>query len=190
VQKAELWLVAFVSLNTLTIGPSLAADVCENASASGLKKVDDVYVPKIDLWIKVSKALEDKGIDPHKYPVIMPDGSVEVLDIPDVIKKLALQRANAYGQIEAATNDCNNEIAPYQKVTDVAVFFTTGGLSAILPPRMTHVDASQILSGHPLGGPGALVPKAREDVLKGLNIGGDVAGIIRDPLCVVRGKCL
>jgi hypothetical protein len=40
-----------------------------------------------------------------------------------------------------------------------------------------------------LGGPGALLPKLREDILKGLNIGGDVACFIRDPLRAIKGAC-
>ena len=179
--------ILFVApLSTLAMAQ---ADVCNNAEASAHKTVDDTYLPKIDLWIKVSKALQEKGIDPHKYPVVMPNGSVEVLDLTEVVRRLTLQRAAAYGKIETAISECNQKIAPYQKATDIAVFFATGGLSAVLPPQMTHVDASQILSGHPLGGPGALIPKMREDILNGLGIGGDVAGIIRDPLCVARGKC-
>jgi len=169
--------------------PLYAADKCDEATNSAKSNVDQIYLPKIDLWIKVSKALKDKGLDPRKYPIIMPDGSVEVLDLLDVIDKLVRQRADAYNQIQTAGDDCNKQIAPYQKALDIGVFFVTGGLSKVLPPSMTHVDASQILSGHPLGGPGALVPKLRDDLLNGLGIGGDVACFIRDPLRAMRGGC-
>jgi hypothetical protein len=168
---------------------AFAADVCDEASGKAKAQIDNTYLPMIDLWTKVAKALQDKGIDPHKYPVIMPDGSVQILDIVELITKLALQRANGYGQVNTAVNDCNKQIAPYQKITDIGVFLTTGGLSAVLPPQMTHVDASQLLKGTPLGGPGALIPQMREQILSGLGVGGDVAGIIRDPLCVLHGKC-
>lgn len=166
-----------------------AADKCQEAGSSSRNNVDQIYMPKIDLWIKVSAALKDKGLDPRRYPVIMPDGSVEILDLVDVVDKLAKQRGNAYNEIQNATDDCEKGLAPYQKALDVAVFFSTGGLSAVLPPQMTKIDASQILSGYPLGGPGALIPKLREDILKGLNIGGDVGCFIRDPLRAVRGGC-
>lgn len=178
-----LFVTIFLTLN------AHSADKCDEAGASAKNNVDQIYLPKIDLWIKVSSALKDKGLDPKKYPVIMPDATVEILDLVDVIEKLSKQRAEAYGQIQSANDDCNKGIAPYQKSLDIAVFFATGGLSAILPPQMSHVDASQILSGYPLGGPGALIPKLREDLLNGLGIGGDVGCFIRDPLRALKGDC-
>ncbi|MCB8878400.1 hypothetical protein [Acidisoma silvae] len=165
------------------------ADECDSAVEQATLQIDTIYLPKIDLWTKISYALQNKGLDPHKYPVIMPDGSVEILDIPDVISKLAIQRANGYNQIQQAVADCKDAIAPYQKITDVSAFIVTGGLSAVLPPQMTHVDAAQLLGGHPIGGAGALIPSTRDAVLKSLGISGDVAGIIKDPLCVIHGGC-
>lgn len=175
--------LALVSLH------SGAADLCRDASAQGKSTIDAAYLPKIDLWIKVSKAMKDKGLDPRKYPIIMPDGSIEVLDLIDVVEKLAKQRAEGYSQIASAESGCEKKIEPYQKAVDIGVFFATGGLSTVLPPTMTHVDASQILSGHPLGGPGALLPKLRDDLLKGLGVGGDVGCFIRDPLRALKGSC-
>lgn len=183
--RTSLFLLLFSMLSNL----AFAADKCDEATNGAKQNVDQIYLPKIDLWIKVSKALKDKGLDPRKYPVIMPDGSVELLDLIDVVEKLTKQRAEAFGQIQTAGDDCNKGIAPYQKALDIAVFFSTGGLSAILPPTMTKIDASQILSGTPLGGPGALIPKLRDDILNGLGVGGDVGCAIRDPLKFIRGGC-
>ncbi|SMF13876.1 hypothetical protein [Pseudogulbenkiania subflava] len=185
--KYRIWL--FLLLLSAFSSLAFAADKCDEAANGAKQNVDQIYLPKIDLWIKVSKALKDKGLDPRKYPIIMPDGSVELLDLVDVVEKLIKQRAEAYNQIQTAGDDCNRGIAPYQKALDIAVYFATGGLSAILPPTMTKIDASQILSGNPLGGPGALIPKLREDILNGLGIHGDVACGIRDPLKFIRGGC-
>src|SRR5262245_40878386 len=115
-------------------GSAIAADVCNEAQSKAIKSIDDTYVPKIELWIKVSKALQDKGIDPRKYPVVMPDATVEVMDLLDVIKKLAEQRGKGHVQVQKAVDDCEKGIAPFQKITDIAVFLGTGGLSAVLPP--------------------------------------------------------
>lgn len=185
--KYLIWIFLFSTY--LFYNVAFSADKCDEATNGAKNNVDQTYLPKIDLWIKVSKALKDKGLDPRKYPVIMPDGSVELLDLIDVVEKLTKQRAEAFGQIQTAGDDCNKGFAPYQKTLDIAVFFSTGGLSAILPASMTHIDASQILSGTPLGGPGALIPKLREDILNGLGIGGDVGCAIRDPLKFIRGGC-
>lgn len=181
----------FISTLTLLIfsTPGHASDKCEHAVSSAIMNVDQVYLPKIDLWIKVAKALTDKGLDPRKYPIVMPDGTVEVMDLYDVIDKLSKQRAEAYRQIKVGEDDCEKAIKPYQDILNVAVFFSTGGLSAVLPPALTKIDASQILSGYPLGPSGALIPKMREDILNGLGIGGDVACFIRDPLRAARGGC-
>lgn len=174
--------------------PALSADqaVCANARSQATSKIDGVYVPMIDRWIKVSDALKKKGLDPERYPVLIPNTDppqIEVLNITDVVKKLASQRTAAYQQIDAGINDCNKGFATYQKALDIAAFFATGGLSAVLPPQMTHIDASKILSGYPLGDKEALVPKARDDLLNSLNIGGDFACMIRDPLRFARGQC-
>ena len=58
----------------------------------------------------------------------------------------------ANGAIHKAANDCRNELKPVQDVVDYAVAAATGGLSLILPKRMTHIDMGEILSGNILGG--------------------------------------
>lgn len=165
------------------------ADKCNEAENSAKRSIDATYIPAINLWTIVADGLKAKGFDPRKYPVIMPDGSIEVLDVVDTVEKLARKRAEGYQQIVNATDDCNKAIAPYQKTLDVAVFFATGGLSSVLPPALTRIDASQFLSGKYLGGPNALIPKMRDDLLDGLGVGGDVACLIRDPLRFLRGDC-
>jgi hypothetical protein len=47
------------------------------------------------------------------------------------------------------------------------VAIATGGLSKLLPERMTRIDGSDILAGYPLGGPDAFIPKLREQILRG-----------------------
>jgi hypothetical protein len=66
---------------------------------------------------------------------------------------------------------------------DTIVAAYTLGLSRVLQPSMTHVDVSELLKGYTLGGPNALVPKFREEILRGDQ--GTFANILRDPY-----KCL
>ena len=61
------------------------------------------------------------------------------------------------------------------------------GLSLLLPDEMTRIDFEEIRRGKPLGGDEALIPKARDDALKSLGIGGDVAKVIKDPKCIFGG---
>lgn len=85
--------------------------------------------------------------------------------------------------IEDLRQKCTQEFKPYQDVVDAMVVIYTGGLSEILQPHMTHVDVSELLAGYPLGGPNALVPRFREQILNGDQ--GTIANIVRDPW-----KCL
>ncbi len=184
-----MWRTAGVIALAIHSVAAWSADVCKDASSKALSQIDATYAPKIDLWIKVSKAMQDKGLDPRKYPVVMPDGSIEILDLLDVVDKLTKQRVEGYRRVSSAEGDCEKQIEPYQRILDIGTFFATGGLSLVLPQSMTHVDASQILSGHPLGGDKALIPQLREQLLNGFGIGGDVACAIRDPLRAARGQC-
>ncbi|MCP9230585.1 hypothetical protein NMG46_10045 [Mesorhizobium sp. LMG 17147] len=164
-----------------------ASDVCVQAGDQGYKQINDIYDPKIDMLMRIADGLKAKGFDPRNYPVVLSDGRVEPLDLIDAISKAAIGKAAAYKQVNDAVEQCNQGLKTPQKVTDAAVFFATGGLSAILPPRFTHVDVSEILAGKPFGGPNAFLPKARDDLLKGLGIGGDVACIIKDPKKIFGG---
>jgi hypothetical protein len=163
-----------------------AQDNCVVAEGLALKRVQDSFNPKIELFLVVSKALQDKGFDPRRFPIIMPDGTVEPLDMVDALKNLAFGKVSAFKQIEAVTQNCNMNLAAPEKITDAGDLFATDGLVASLPPKFKHVDVSLILSGHPFGGPNALVPNVRDDILKGLGIGGEVAKVIRNPMDIFR----
>ena len=56
-------------------------DVCTKAQESALQKINNAFNPKTDLLLKISKTLQDSGLDPHRYPIIMPNGSVEPADL-------------------------------------------------------------------------------------------------------------
>ncbi|WP_338834462.1 hypothetical protein [Bradyrhizobium septentrionale] len=179
--------IALLALIQLAARTAFAADKCVEAGDKGYQQINTVYDPKLQLFMKISGALKEKGFDPKRYPYVTPQGGVEPVDLVDLVTKLAIQKSSGYKQVAKAVDECNKGFAVPQKITDAAVFFATGGLSAVLPARLTHVDVSQLLSNTPFGGPDALIPKLRDDVLNGLGIGGDVACIIRDPKKVFGG---
>lgn len=114
--------------------------------------------------------------------------AINSTDLPQHVKNAHIvlfqyNQAESMKQIEKARVDCTASFKPYQEVVDLMVRIYTGGLSDILKPHMTHVDVSELLAGYPLGGPNALVPRFREQILNGDT--GTVANIIRDPW-----KCL
>jgi len=114
--------------------------------------------------------------------------AINATDLPRPVKDAHIVLFN-YNQGEwlkkaqSTKDECTASFKPYQDVVDALVAIYTGGLSEILSPHMTHVDVSELLAGYPLGGPNALVPRFREQILNGDN--GTIANIIRDPW-----KCL
>ena len=79
--------------------------------------------------------------------------------------------------------DCTKKYEGPQAIMNYAVAAFSGGLSLLAPGKTAYVDVSEIMNGYPLGGPEALIPKLREQILGGDR--GTVANIIRDPI-----KCL
>jgi hypothetical protein len=179
--------IALLALVQLAASAAFAADKCVEAGDKGYQQINGVYDPKLDLFMKISGALKEKGFDPKRYPYVTPQGGVEPVNLVELVTKLAIQKASGYKQVAKAVDECNRGFAVPQKIVDAGVFFATGGLSAVLPDRLTHVDVSKLLSDTPFGGEGALIPQLREQALNGLGIGGDVACIIRDPKKIFGG---
>lgn len=114
--------------------------------------------------------------------------AINQTDLPQHVKNAHIvlfqyNQAESMKKIETIRVECTAAYKPYQDVVDLMVSIYTAGLSEILAPHMTHVDVSELLAGYPLGGPNALVPRFREQILNGDN--GTIANIIRDPW-----KCL
>ena len=162
----------------------LAQDVCRQAAGQQDYQIRVAYGKQIDFWLRISGALHAKGVDPSNFPQAMPNGSIEIINIPFLIQMLANQRETAIGAIFQGFQQCEAGFQPYQNIINTGVFFLTGGLSQVLPPAATHVDASRILGGTPFGGPNALLPQARSQVLNILGIGGDVRKVIENPRCI------
>lgn len=165
-------------------GSAFAQDACRQAAGQQDFQIRVSYGNQLDFWMRIAGALQAKGVNPANFPQAMPDGTVQIINIPFLIHMLATQRDTALGAIFQSFQQCAAGFAPYQQIINTGVFFLTGGMSQVLPPAATHVDASQILGGTPFGGPNALIPQARSQVLNGLGIGGDVRKIIENPRCI------
>jgi len=130
-----------------------ADNSCVEARSSALEKVNNAFNPKIDLFLKISAPLKDKGLDPNQYPIVMSDSTVKPLDLADTISKLALQKDNAVKQIEGLTNDCQKGLIAPDRIIGQGDFFSSRGVLEALPREATRVDVSEILSGTPWGVP-------------------------------------
>lgn len=101
-----------------------------------------------------------------------------------------IRDAHSQGMTEARKgfDDCVAGFRSPQEIVDIA----TLGFSQVLqragvPEGRVRIDASEIASGRPLGGNEALVPKAREQVLRGDR--GTVSNIARDPIrCITFAR--
>lgn len=111
---------------------------------------------------------------------------VSVLNLPPDEKQALIllhmrARDRAFGSVEQQRTVCYTGYRSKQEMASIVVQVYTGGLSEFLPPSMTYVDMSEIMNGTPLGGPNAVIPRARDDAMSSLGISGDVGKIIRDP---------
>ena len=164
---------------------AVAAHQCELARARGDASVSEYYDPRI----AEIDGLAKKGmkLDDVKVKVTMANGQDEWLSLAEVRERLVNQRQVALQVVSAAISDCDHDLKPYQEVMDAFVLIATGGLSELLPKRMTHIDVSDIIAGYPLGqSSDAFIPKLREQIL-----GGDrstPANILRDPWKCLTGQ--
>jgi len=182
------YIVVLLSLlgSFITISPLHAQDACSGAAGQGDAAIREQYQQAIDYWLKLAAAAQLKGFDPRHFPQADQFGNVESLDLVKIVNDISAKRDQAIQAIYVAFQQCKANIAPYQRIVDTTIFFMSGGLSQVVPERAMHVDASRLLGGTPLGGPGALVPQTREYIFTRLGIGGDVANSIRNPLQITQ----
>lgn len=168
----------------LTSSLASAQDVCRQAAGHQDMQIRVQYGQQIDFWLRIAAALQHKGVNPAAFPQATPNGGVQIINIPHMVQMLAYQRDTALGAIFQSFQQCAAGFAPYQQIVNTGMYFLTGGMSQILPPAATHVDVSNIFAGTPFGGSNALIPKARDDILNRLGVGGDVGKVIRNPRCI------
>ncbi|SHM15238.1 hypothetical protein SAMN05216428_11562 [Nitrosospira sp. Nsp11] len=153
------------------------------------QKVDEFFDPRIEETQKLIDSEIAAGRDPEKYPI--QDGIATI----NLVRLLAkIKEMKELGKHNAAAHEdaCDKEAVPdwigdAQKVSDIALgiamlpfILLTGNMA------MAHVDLGEVYKGTPFGGPNALIPKMREDVLDFLQIGGDVRKFIKDPFNVTQ----
>jgi hypothetical protein len=111
---------------------------------------------------------------------------------PDVqnaqITIINYSRGDAQNNIAMTHSECMQGYRQPQSIVDTALNVYTFGINSRMGGA-GHVDVSEILNGRPLGGPNALIPQAREQILQGNN--GTIANTVRDPVgCLTfRHKC-
>lgn len=177
--------VFFLILPTFVFTPQVhAQDICRQTAGQMDMQIRNAYGYQIDYYLRLAAAAQAKGFSPENFPQAGPSGVVVAVNIYAVVQNLAYQRDTALQAVFQGFSDCARGFAPYQQILNIGSFFLTGGMSSIIPPAATYIDASRLFSGTPFGGPAAMVPQAREQILNTLGIGGDVAKVIRNPICI------
>ncbi|MGY4433145.1 hypothetical protein ACVWWO_005622 [Bradyrhizobium sp. F1.13.1] len=178
-------LAAMAAASSLSLGATgaSASAFCDAQVASYRGELETKVAP---VAAEIDQGIADirkGGGDPDKIGLKMHDGTFKTL--PELRSLVLSQKAEALKEIDDAAGKCAQSLKPYQDVTDASVIIATGGLSLLLPKRMTHIEIGEILAGKPLGGDGGLVPHFREQMfgLVGLqNDRGEVTKFIRDPV--------
>lgn len=161
--------VTLVLLTVITSCPVMAQfGVCTRAANDAAAIVNQRTQNKVQFVLR------------HNYP---PQVIQAHLDI------IYYSQQQAFQSITQDHNACNQGYRHPQQIVDGAMFVFSMGLSTLPPPGMVRIDISEIANGRPLGGPDAVVPKIREEILRGDR--GTGANIIRDPIrCLTfQRKC-
>ncbi|OUS09246.1 hypothetical protein A9Q90_03790 [Gammaproteobacteria bacterium 54_18_T64] len=164
------------------INSAIAGSYCEGEYSKEIYKVKATYMPALQDLQKEIKRIQDAGLDPSKYVVDFEGEFVPITYKYGVLfNRYQTGAAHAAGSAEG----CMDSVAPAQLAADLGVILGTGGLSLILPERMTRIDMGEVLNGKPFGDDSAAIPKFRDDAFKVIGVDpespGTIGNIIKDP---------
>lgn len=187
--NAAMRACAFVILMAaFSMRPALAdSQQCTAARDKGKEAVSSYYDPRIKQINDVIQAIKDKGGDPNAIAIKVGN---KFYTSPEIAAKLERDKQIALTAVSTQIDDCEKGVKPYQDVVNNFANIATSGIAGQLPAKMAFIDASEILAGYPLGGPDALIPKAREQIMNAVGLGGnnDLGKIIKDPARPI--KCI
>lgn len=148
------------------------------------ESVDTFFNPRISETQKLIDTEEAAGRDPTQYSI--QDGIV-IVNLVRLLEGMKKMKDTGMTKAAEAESACDTKAVPdwigdANKVADIAMgiamlpfIVLTGNMAA------AHIDFGEIYHGTPFGGPNALIPKVRDDVLDFLQIHGDVRKFINDP---------
>lgn len=172
---------------SLTPGHTQLAQ-CDEARNKAVQAVNSTYAETISDIDRMIQQAKDNGYDPRKFPYFDKDNNLHTVDLIAAKDDLLSRRGADQKAVSDKVNaECDKQLQPIQDIVDASVAIATLGLSEVLPKHFTHIDTSEIIiGGKPLGGDNALIPKARDDILDGLGVGGTGRKIIVDPVGAIK----
>ena len=152
------------------------------SSSKDMTKFD----PELATTASEVKHVQDGGLDPNRY-------------IVEFEKQYVLLTAKFHAQAEEAalqldppagdTSHCKPALMPYLKMAELKMIYEHYGLGALLPPEMASTDYLKVVqSGSIPNDSPAFMPTAKQDSMKDMAIGGEIAQMIQKPWCIF-GSC-
>lgn len=127
---------------------------------------------------ELSKIQSSKKIEQDKWEAEGHVNNEKVVQLRGVVP------ASLQGELKG----CLSAVTPANKIVNFAIqavaLVATAGASTSLHEKALYVDMGEVLHGKPFGGDKALIPKARDQILDGLGIGGDAKKVFKDPKCI------
>lgn len=161
---------------------------CGEVYSINEKRIEDFYKPRRKVITDLIKKVKAEGGDPTKYS---PAEGVTI-DLHILLKNIDKAKADATKSAEGERAKCEggavpNWVGDAQMVADVATMIAAAPFILLTKNlAAAHIDLGEIYKGKPLGGDNALIPKARDDVLDALGIGGEVAKVLKQPEVVIQ----
>lgn len=141
---------ALFAVTMLAGGNAAHAHVCDDPKAAARDAVIAAYEPKIAEIRAFIQAAEQ-----------MPQTPVRDAILEQLRNALATAEEAKNGSIDQAVQvvgaKCTQELEPIQDAIDAITVTLTGGLSKLLPARMFHIEAGEILDGNLMGNENSVV---------------------------------
>lgn len=154
-----LAIASCITLSAVTSRPAQAQyGVCDRAANDAVAFVNNERQRKINIVMR------------HNFPPPVIQAHLDIINY---------SHQDALLEVNRGHSECGRGFRPPQQVVNAALTVFTMGLNRALPPGMARIDMSEVIAGYPLGGPNALVPRVREQILGGSN--STPANIVRDP---------
>ncbi|MEJ8827212.1 hypothetical protein WKW80_35400 [Variovorax humicola] len=165
---------------------AIALNQCDEAREKATTAIKGQYAPFMSEIENVEKQMVEQGLDPTKFPQFDKNGKLRVVDLPALRSDLSAQQQKDVADVRSKIKSrCDDQLKPVQDIVDASKAVATLGISMVLPKRMTNIDVSDVLAGRPLGSNNAAIPKARDDILTSVGMGGknnDVGRVLKNPL--------
>lgn len=153
------------------------------------QKADAFYDHQIQATKDLIQDAVNKGLNPKAVDL---QGGIATIDYEELLQRTIAAKNLAYNEADDRVRVCDSTAVPdwlsdVQKTSDYAM--TIALMPFIIMTQQyaaAHIDLGEVYKGRTFGGDNALIPKAREDALNALGIGGDVANFLRDPGNVVQ----